>query len=47
MTGGEQDCELTVWRRMIGMRAVDVVQPDVLYLGGIARTLRVARMAAA
>ena len=46
VTGGEQDCDLRVWRRMIDMRAVDVVQPDVLYLGGIARTLRVARMAA-
>lgn len=47
VAGGEQDCELTVWRRMIGEYVVDVVQPDVLYLGGIARTLRVCRMAAA
>ncbi len=47
VTGGEQDCDLTVWRRMIDMRAVDVVQPDILYLGGIARTLRVCRMAEA
>jgi L-alanine-DL-glutamate epimerase-like enolase superfamily enzyme len=47
VTGGEQDFDLGTWRRMIEMRAVDVVQPDVLYLGGIARTLRVARMAAA
>ncbi len=47
VTGGEQDCDLVTWRRMIAMRAVDVVQPDVLYLGGIARTLRVARMAEA
>ena len=47
VTGGEQDCDLTVWRRMIEMRAVDIVQPDILYLGGIARTLRVCRMAAA
>ena len=31
---------------MIDMRAVDIVQPDILYLGGIARTLRVCRMAA-
>jgi len=29
------------------MRAVDVVQPDVCYLGGISRTLKVARMAEA
>jgi L-alanine-DL-glutamate epimerase-like enolase superfamily enzyme len=45
VTGGEQDCELATWRRMIGMRAVDVVQPDVCYLGGLTRTLRVAAMA--
>ncbi len=47
VTGGEQDCDLTIWRRMIEMRAVDIVQPDVCYLGGMARTLRVVRMAAA
>jgi len=46
VTGGEQDCELPTWRRMIDMRAVDVVQPDVCYLGGMIRTLRVAAMAA-
>jgi L-alanine-DL-glutamate epimerase-like enolase superfamily enzyme len=47
VTGGEQDCDLTIWRRMIDLRAVDVVQPDVCYLGGISRTLRVAEMAGA
>jgi L-alanine-DL-glutamate epimerase-like enolase superfamily enzyme len=47
VAGGEQDCDLTVWRRMIGMRAVDIVQPDVCYLGGISRALRVCRMAEA
>lgn len=46
VTGGEQDCSLVDWRRMIGMRAVDVVQPDICYLGGLTRTLRVAAMAA-
>jgi L-alanine-DL-glutamate epimerase-like enolase superfamily enzyme len=46
VAGGEQDCDLTVWRRIIDMRAVDVVQPDICYLGGLTRTLRVARMAA-
>jgi L-alanine-DL-glutamate epimerase-like enolase superfamily enzyme len=45
VTGGEQDCEIPTWRRMIEMRAVDIVQPDILYLGGISRTLRVCRMA--
>src|SRR5262249_7406658 len=46
VTGGEQDCLLTTWRRMLSLRAVDVAQPDVCYLGGLTRTLRVARMAA-
>ena len=45
LTGGEQDCDLPTWKRMIDMRAVDIVQPDILYLGGISRTLRVCRMA--
>ncbi len=46
VTGGEQDCEIPTWRRMIEMRAVDVIQPDVCYLGGLTRTLRVAKMGA-
>ncbi len=47
VTGGEQDCLLTTWRQMIAMRAVDVVQPDICYIGGLTRTLRVADMARA
>ena len=47
VTGGEQDCDLPTWKRMIDMRAVNIAQPDILYLGGIARTLRVCRMAEA
>jgi L-alanine-DL-glutamate epimerase-like enolase superfamily enzyme len=47
VTGGEQDCEFTAWETMMGMRAVDVVQPDVMYLGGMLRTLKVCRMAEA
>jgi L-alanine-DL-glutamate epimerase-like enolase superfamily enzyme len=46
VTGGEQDCLLSQWRRIVGMRAVDVVQPDILYLGGLTRMLAVAQMAA-
>ncbi|PDQ19642.1 mandelate racemase [Mesorhizobium sanjuanii] len=46
VTGGEQDCEISAWKTIIGMRSVDVVQPDILYLGGLSRTLQVARMAA-
>ena len=45
VTGGEQDCDLSIWKRMIEIRAVDVVQPDVCYLGGLTRTLKVAEMA--
>lgn len=47
VTGGEQDCDLALWRFAIDMRAVDVVQPDICYLGGICRTLQVAKMAEA
>jgi L-alanine-DL-glutamate epimerase-like enolase superfamily enzyme len=46
VTGGEQDCDLTLWRYMIENRVVDVVQPDVCYIGGVTRMLKVAGMAA-
>ncbi|MEE8500307.1 MAG: mandelate racemase/muconate lactonizing enzyme family protein [Kiloniellales bacterium] len=42
VTGGEQDNDLAQWRRMIAMDAVDIVQPDVCYVGGLTRALRVA-----
>ena len=45
VTGGEQDCHLPLWRRMIDLRAVDIVQPDICYVGGLTRALKVARMA--
>ncbi|MBO1005076.1 mandelate racemase/muconate lactonizing enzyme family protein [Pseudogracilibacillus auburnensis] len=44
IAGGEQDTCLSQWKRMIHMRAVDIVQPDVCYLGGISRTLKVAKL---
>jgi L-alanine-DL-glutamate epimerase-like enolase superfamily enzyme len=47
VAGGEQDWDLRVWRQMIDTRAVDVVQPDVCYIGGLTRALRVADLAAA
>lgn len=46
VAGGEQDSDLPTWDRIIGMRAVDVVQTDVMYLGGLTRTLDVAARAA-
>ena len=45
VTGGEQDCDLATWRRMATDRVVDVLQPDICYLGGLSRTLRVADLA--
>jgi len=45
VSGGEQDNDLAQWRRMINMKTVDIVQPDILYVGGFTRALRVARMA--
>ena len=36
---------LPVWKQMIDTRTVDIVQPDIMYLGGISRTLRVVQMA--
>lgn len=47
VAGGEQDCEFTAFRSMINEGIVDIVQPDVMYLGGLHRTLEVCRMAAA
>ncbi len=45
VAGGEQDCEYPTWARMIEKQSVDIMQPDVMYMGGIHRTLEVCRMA--
>ena len=45
VSGGEQDNDLRVWMHMIDTRVVDIVQPDICYLGGVTRTLEVAKMA--
>ncbi|KXF92555.1 mandelate racemase/muconate lactonizing enzyme family protein [Phaeobacter inhibens] len=47
VAGGEQDWDLQTWHRMIEMRAVDIIQPDILYLGGMTRSMEVARLGAA
>ncbi len=44
ITGGEQDNELSSWQLMIDRKSVDILQPDVMYMGGIHRTLEVCRM---
>jgi L-alanine-DL-glutamate epimerase-like enolase superfamily enzyme len=46
ISGGEQDNDLAQWRRMLAMNAVDVTQPDICYVGGFTRAMRVARLAA-
>jgi L-alanine-DL-glutamate epimerase-like enolase superfamily enzyme len=45
VAGGEQDNYLPTWRQMVRDHVVDILQPDIFYLGGISRTLQVARMA--
>ena len=47
VAGGEQDNSLEQFHRMIGIGAVDIVQPDVGYIGGVTRARRVALMAEA
>jgi len=47
VTGGEQDNNLALWQYMIDNDTVDVYQPDICYMGGIERTMRVVNMAAA
>jgi L-alanine-DL-glutamate epimerase-like enolase superfamily enzyme len=47
VAGGEQESSLRRFRWMIEQRGVDIVQPDLLYFGGFARSIRVARMAEA
>lgn len=45
VTGGEQDTDMAHWKRMISMHAVDIVQPDICYIGGLSRALEVAKLA--
>jgi len=45
VAGGEQEVEVASFGRMLAQRAVDVVQPDILYLGGLSKTLQVCRLA--
>jgi D-galactarolactone cycloisomerase len=45
IAGGEQDGSMERWRWYIENRALDVLQPDFMYNGGMLRTLFVQRMA--
>ena len=44
VTGGEQDCDLRIWRDMVDRKIVNIFQPDVMYMGGLTRTLQVAKI---
>jgi len=46
VAGGEQDNYMPAWQRMVRDHVVDIVQPDICYIGGFTRALRVAQMAA-
>jgi L-alanine-DL-glutamate epimerase-like enolase superfamily enzyme len=45
VAGGEQEFSLRRFRWAILNRAVDIVQPDLMYFGGFIRSTKVARMA--
>ncbi len=47
IAGGEQTHSMHQFRWLIGNDALQVVQPDMFYFGGMIRSMRVARMAAA
>lgn len=42
VAGGEQDTDLAQFRRMVGIKAVDIVQPDICYIGGLSRACQAA-----
>ena len=46
VTGGEQDFYFPAWRQIILKPAVDIVQPDICYIGGLTRAITVAKWAA-
>ncbi|XOV94715.1 MAG: mandelate racemase/muconate lactonizing enzyme family protein [Bacteroidota bacterium] len=45
IAGGEQEPSMHNFRWLIGNDALDIVQPDIFYFGGMIRGLKVARMA--
>ncbi|MFP4342573.1 MAG: mandelate racemase/muconate lactonizing enzyme family protein [Cyclobacteriaceae bacterium] len=47
IAGGEQEPSLHNFRWLIKNDALDIVQPDIFYFGGMIRSMKVARMAAA
>ncbi|MEJ7739387.1 MAG: mandelate racemase/muconate lactonizing enzyme family protein [Chitinophagaceae bacterium] len=47
IAGGEQEASLHAFRWLIANNALDIVQPDMFYFGGMIRSIKVARMAEA
>ncbi len=47
IAGGEQESSMHAFRWLIGNNALQIIQPDVFYFGGMVRSMRVARMAEA
>jgi L-alanine-DL-glutamate epimerase-like enolase superfamily enzyme len=45
VAGGEQEPSLHNFRWLIGNHALQIVQPDIFYFGGMIRSMKVARMA--
>ena len=45
IAGGEQEPSLHQFRWLIGNNALDIVQPDMFYFGGMIRSVKVAKMA--
>ena len=46
VAGGEQEPSMHGFRWLIGNNALQIVQPDIFYFGGMVRSIKVARMAA-
>ena len=46
IAGGEQEPSMHNFRWLIGNDALDILQPDIFYFGGMIRSMQVARMAA-
>ena len=44
VTGGEQDCDLRIWKDMVKRKIVNIFQPDVMYLGGLTKAIKVAKI---
>lgn len=47
IAGGEQESSLHAFRWLIANNALQIVQPDMFYFGGMVRSMKVARMASA